>query len=154
MRQRFSQPPSRVQSEPLHAPSRPTTAMVSRGGAIGAMIFILRVIAIVLMVASTFGNYVQFVGGWAYYLPLNWPIIGAALLYQLICSLLQWGFKSGRMWIPYAISLVASAIPSFLTYNTWAGPYLTSQLGIPLGAAVLLIATIGADALPEWVLVD
>lgn len=133
---------------------RPSPAMVSRGGVIGAMIFILRVIALVLIVASTFGNYVQFMGGWAHYLPVSWWVIGAAAVYQLICSLLQWGFKAGKMWIPYVLALLASATPSFLTYNAWAGPYLAVQLGAWLGTVVLLIATIGADALPEWVLVE
>jgi hypothetical protein len=132
---------------------RPTTALVSQGGVIGAMIFILRVIAIILMVASTFGNYVQFIGGWAHYLPIDPMIVLIALFYQLICSLLQWGFKAGGMWVPYVLALLASAAPSFLTYNAWAGPYLVAQLGPWIGTVVLLVATIGADALPEWVLV-
>lgn len=133
---------------------RPSPAMVSKGGVIGAMIAILRFIAILLMLASTFGNYVQFVGGWAFYLPPNAIILGCALAYQLICSVLQWGFKAGKMWIPYGIALLASAIPSFLTYNAWAGPYLAVQLGTTLGPVALFIATLGADALPEWVLVE
>jgi hypothetical protein len=132
---------------------RPSPAMVSRGGVIGAMIFILRVIALVLIVASTFGNYVQFMGGWGAYWPINWTIIGLAALYQLICSLLQWGFKAGKMWLPYGLALLASAIPSFLTYNAWAGPYLSAQVGGVVAGLLILGATIGADALPEWVLV-
>lgn len=135
---------------------RPTTAVVSQNGVIAAMIFILRIIALVLIVASTFGNYVQFVGGWPKpeeTLPFDVLIVCIAMLYQLICSLLQWGFKAGGMWVPYALALLASAAPSFLTYNAWAGPYLATQIGSFLGVALLLIATIGADALPEWVLV-
>jgi hypothetical protein len=135
-------------------PRRPTPAMLSRGGVIGAMIGILRIIAVLLMVASTFGNYVQFVGGWGLYWPINWPIIGVALLYQVVCSLLQWGFKAANYWIPYAIALIASAIPSYLTYNAWAGPYLAAQLGSALAFFVLALSTLGADALPEWVLVE
>lgn len=134
--------------------ARPSSALLSQGGVIGAMILILRIIALILIVASTFGNYVQFMGGWARWLPLDALIIGIAALYQLICSLLQWGFKAGGMWIPYILALLASAAPSFLTYNAWAGPYLTTQLGSVLGTFVLLVATIGADALPEWVLVE
>lgn len=136
------------------ARQRPTTAMLSERGVIGAMIVILRIIAIVLIIASTFGNYVQFAGGWAHYLPLDVLIVCVAALYQLICSLLQWGFKAGGMWIPYSFALLASAAPSFLTYNAWAGPYLATQLGPIIGTIVLLIATVGADALPEWVLVE
>jgi hypothetical protein len=148
-----------VQSEPLkngkvEKKKAPSAALVSQGGVIGAMIFILRVIAIILMVASTFGNYVQFMGGWARYWPVDGLIVAAAVVYQLICSLLQWGFKAGGMWIPYTLSLLASAASSFLTYNAWAGPYLAVQVGPYLGIVVLLIATIGADALPEWVLVE
>jgi hypothetical protein len=133
---------------------RPSPAMVSRGGVIGAMIFILRVIALVLIVASTFGNYVQFMGGWGAYWPINWTIIGLAAMYQLICSLLQWGFKAGKMWLPYGLALLASAIPSFLTYNALFGPYLTTQVGAILTMIGIGIAVIGGDALPEWVLVE
>jgi hypothetical protein len=133
---------------------RPSPAMVSRGGVIGAMIFILRVIALVLIVASTFGNYVQFMGGWGAYWPINWTIIGLAALYQLICSLLQWGFKAGKMWLPYGLALLASAIPSFLTYNALFGPYLATQVGAILTMIGIGIAVVGGDALPEWVLVE
>lgn len=136
---------------------RRSPAMFSRGGVIGAMITILRLIAIVLVIASTFGNYVQFIGGWPTPpapMPIEPWIIGLALLYQAVCSVLQWGFKAGGWWIPYMIALVASAIPSFLTYNAWAGPYLAAQLGPMLGGFALFLATIGADALPEWVLVE
>lgn len=133
---------------------RPSAALMSRGGVIGAMVLTLRIIALILIVASTFGNYVQFMGGWERYLPIGWVVVGIAALYQLICSLLQWGFKAGGMWIPYTLALLASAAPSFLTYNAWAGPYLAAQLGPLLGTIILFIATIGADALPEWVLVE
>lgn len=141
-------------SKPAEAPRRRSPALVSRGGVIGAMIFILRVIAVLLILASTFGNYVQFVGGWGGYWPLNWIIIGLAALYQLICCLLQWGFKAARWWLPYWIALIASAIPSFLTYNALVGPYLVTQLGSILAGAFILISVIGGDALPEWVLVE
>jgi hypothetical protein len=142
------------EEEEERKPRRPSTAVVSKGGVIGAMIFILRTMAILLIIASTFGNYVTFMGGWARWLPADMGIIGLSILYQLLCSVLQWGFKAGRMWIPYTLALVASAIPSFLTYNAWAGPYLVVQLGTVLAPVVLFAATIGADALPEWVLVE
>lgn len=133
---------------------RPSPAMVSKGGVIGAMIFVLRVMAIVLVVISTFGNYVQFIGGWDVYWPINMAVIGLAAFYQLICCLLQWGFKAGRMWFPYVLALFASAIPSFLTYNALFGPYLTTQVGAVLAMMGIGIAVIGGDALPEWVLVE
>jgi hypothetical protein len=132
---------------------RPSTALVSHGGAIGAMILLLRIIAVLLVLASTFGNYVQFMGGWDRYLPIGGAIAGAAILYQVICSVLQWGFKAGGMWFPYAVALLASAIPSFLTYNALFGPYLATQVGTIPALIGIGIAVLGGDALPEWVIV-
>jgi hypothetical protein len=151
--QRFK--PSGVRSEPLHPATR-TPHVLPRSAVIVATITMLRIVALALIVASTFGNYVQFAGGWPApggVLPLDWLIIGAAVAYQLICSVFQWGFKALRWWLPYAVALIASAIPSFLTYNAWAGPYLSAQLGSIIAGVLILAATIGADALPEWVLV-
>lgn len=128
--------------------------VVSRSGIIRLTIFILRVIAVLLIVASTFGNYVQFVGGWEYWRPINWPAVAFAVTYQALCSVFQWGFKALRWWVPYVIALIASAIPSFLTYNAWAGPYLSVLIGSILSAAATGIAVVGADALPEWVLIE
>lgn len=141
-------------AEETRGASRRSPAMVSRGGVIGAMILILRVIAILLILMSTFGNYVQFSGGWAHYLPIDIAVVGLAAAYQIICCLLQWGFKAARWWLPYGIALLASAIPSFLTYNALVGPYLIAQIGPVLAGAFILISVIGGDALPEWVLVE
>lgn len=147
-----------VRSEPIEKKRRkPSPAVLSKGGVIGAMIWILRIIALILMVASTFGNYVQFMGGWppeGKTLALDFAVAGVAFAYQIILSLLQWGFKAGQMWIPYAIVLIASAIPSFLTYNALLGPYLATQVGDTLALLGIGIAMLGADALPEWVLVE
>ncbi len=134
--------------------ARPSPALMSRGGVIGTMIFILRIIAILLIVASTFGNYVQFVGGWVSYWPINWAIVALAALYQGICCSFQWGFKAAGWWLPYALALFASAIPSFLTYNALFGPYLTTQVGVALALIGIGVAVLGGDALPEWVLVE
>lgn len=130
-----------------------TPAMVSRRGVIGATILMLRVLALLLILASTFGNYVQFVGGWDHYLPVSAVVVGLAFGYQVVCSVFQWGFKALGWWLPYGIALLASAIPSFLTYNAWAGADLSVSLGPYLAGFVILLCTIGADALPEWVLV-
>lgn len=142
-----------VRSQPMTS-RRPSPAVLSRGGAIGGMVFILRVMAILLVIASTIGNYVQFMGGWEKYLPIDFVVIGLAFVYQLICSLLQWGFKANRMWIPYILALLASAIPSFLTYNALFGAYMAVQVGTVLAPIGIGIAVIGGDALPEWVLVE
>lgn len=144
---------SGVSSEPLKARS---PQVLPQSSVIGATIWMLRIVALALLIVSTFGNYVQFAGGWpekGVSLGFSWLVLGAAAGYQLICSLFQWGFKALRWWIPYLLALVASAIPSFLTYNAWAGPYLTAQLGSIIAGLLILAATIGADALPEWVLV-
>ena len=156
----YAAPETRVRSEdlkdgkPLGKRRRASPAVVSKGGAVSAMITILRIIAVALVFLSTLGNYVQFVGGWAAYWPINWKIVGLAALYQLVCSLLQWGFKAAGWWFPYVIALLASAIPSFLTYNGLFGPYLATQVGATLALIGIGIAVIGGDALPEWVLVE
>lgn len=136
------------------APRRPSPAMVPRGCVTIAALVMLRVIAVVLILASTFGNYVQFVGGWASYWPPEWVILLYAAIYQAVCSLFQWGFKAMRWWVPYLIALFASAIPSFLTYNALFGPYLALQVGAIPALIGIAIAVIGGDALPEWVLVE
>lgn len=144
-----------VKNEPLRPTAR-SPHVLPRSSVIVATIWMLRIIALALLVASTFGNYVQFIGGWpapGRSMPFSWLVLGAAAGYQLICSLFQWGFKAQRWWLPYALALIASAIPSFLTYNSWAGPYLSAQLGSIIAGLLILGATIGADALPEWVLV-
>lgn len=139
---------------PVEKRRRASAAMISRGGVIGMMIGILRIIAVILLIASAFGNYVQFVGGWSSYWPLNWGVIGFAVIYQAVFSALQWGFKAAGWWFPYALALIASAVPSFLTYNGLFGPYLAAQVGAVLALIGIGVAVIGGDALPEWVLVE
>lgn len=134
--------------------TRPSAALMSRGGVIGAMIVLLRIVAVLLIAVSTFGNYVQFVGGWDVYWPINWPIVALAALYQGLCCAFQWGFKAASWWFPYALALLASAIPSFLTYNALFGPYLATQVGTALALIGIGVAVLGGDALPEWVLVE
>lgn len=143
-----------VNGKPAETVRRRSPAMVSRGGVIGGMILILRIIAILLILMSTFGNYVLFAGGWERYTPIDIAIVGLAAFYQIICCVLQWGFKAARWWLPYAFALLASAIPSFLTYNALVGPYLVAQIGPILAGAFILISVLGGDALPEWVLVE
>jgi hypothetical protein len=148
-----------VRNEPLvngkpSTPRRPSPAMVPRGCVVNAALVMLRLIAVVLVLASTFGNYVQFVGGWESYWPPQWIVLLYAFIYQVVCSLFQWGFKAMRWWVPYVIALLASAIPSFLTYNALFGPYLALQVGIIPALLGIGIAVIGGDALPEWVLVE
>ena len=59
-----------------------------------------------------------------------------------------------RWWAPYGFALLASAAPSFLTYNPVLGPHLAAQIGI-YGAIMAVVALVLAgDALPEWVLVE
>lgn len=156
MTQRFTPTQHPVRSAPMDAQptKRKSPALVSRGGVIGAMITLLRIVAVLLIIASTFGNYVQFVGGWDVYRPFNVTIIVVAALYQGICCAFQWGFKAAGWWFPYVLALLASAIPSFLTYNALFGPYLATQVGAVLALIGIGVAVLGGDALPEWVLVE
>lgn len=141
-----------------------STYMFSESTVIRWAIRILRFVAWALLVMSTFGNYVQFAGGWEriYWswrdlggslAAISWGAVAFAVVFQAVFSLIQWGAKAQRWWLLYTLGLLASAIPSFLTYNAWAGPYLTAQIGAAFTVAIIGLAAIGADALPEWVLV-
>lgn len=143
-----------VKSEPLHRPARPSPAIMPRGCVITAALVVLRVVALALIVMSTFGNYVQFAGGWEAYAPLQAVLLLYAVIYQAICCILQWGFKAMRWWVPYAFALIASAAPSFLTYNPVIGPYMAAQIGIYGAIIVVAALVLAGDALPEWVLVE
>ena len=80
-----------VKSTPLHRSTRPSPAMVPRGCVITAALVMLRVVALALIVMSTFGNYVQFAGGWDRYMPPQNTALIYAALYQGVCCVLQWG---------------------------------------------------------------
>lgn len=147
-----------VRSAPLNNPpsihmARPSPALVPRGCVITAALVLLQVIAIALMLMSTFGNYVTFAGGWKTFWPPQWVVMLYAFLFQVVCSLMQWGFKAMRWWVPYTLALIASAIPSYLTYNVVIGPYLALQVGAQLATVVVIIFVVAGDMLPEWVLV-
>ena len=140
--------------------------VVPRHTAEQGAVILLWVLAIILWLASGFGNFVQFVGGWALVWPLNDKTAGGvfyALIYQAIFTLAQWGFKAKRWWLLYGIALLASAIPSFLTYNSWwINPWIVARLGpsVPftfawaIASAVIFVATVVNDLIPEWVLVE
>jgi small basic protein len=135
--------------------------LVKKSAVIRITITLLRILAILLLLASTFGNFVQFAGGWGH---VGFPRDETALksialaaflacVYQSIFSVLQWGFKAQRWWALYVVALLASVVPSFLTYNAWLGPQLAIQIGLASHLVIFLTA-IFADALPEWVLVE
>lgn len=129
-------------------------------------IIMLWVIAILLWLASTFGNFVQFVGGWGLVWPLNERTAAGvlyALVYQAVATIAQWGFKAKRWWPLYMLALLASAIPSFVTYNSWwINPWIVARLGSPvpnllawwIASVVIFVATVINDLIPEWVLVE
>ncbi len=143
-----------MNNAPARAAARPSPAMMPSGCVISAALVILRVVAIALILVSTFGNYVQFAGGWASYWPPQWTVLLYAAIYQGLCCLLQWGLKAMRWWIPYLFALIASAAPSFLTYNVVIGPYFTAQFGAQLAIVIVTLFVLAGDALPEWVLVE
>lgn len=148
------QEPMTVKSEPLNRPVRPSPAVMPRGCVITGALAVLRVIAVALILMSTFGNYVQFVGGWESYAPIQTTPLIYAALYQGVCCVLQWGFKAMRWWLPYVFALLASAAPSFLTYNPVIGPYLAGQIGMYGAIIIVFLLVLAGDALPEWVLVE
>lgn len=146
-----------VKSAPLNnppRPRRPSPAMLPRGCVVVAALVTLRIGALILIVLSTFGNYVQFSGGWETYLPLQNAAILYAIGYQAVCCVLQWGFKAMRWWLPYLFALIASAAPSFMTYNPLIGPYLAAQFGVYGAILIVSALMLAGDALPEWVLVE
>lgn len=142
-----------------------SSQVVPRHAAESGAIVLLWIMAIVLWLASTFGNFVQFVGGWEYVWPLNGATvkgIAYALLYQGMMTIAQWGFKAKRWWFVYSIALLASAIPSFITYNSWANGWLVAHVARSapadvaalLASLAILITAIVVDLIPEWVLVE
>lgn len=146
-----------VRSTPMNtAPraARPSPAVMPRGCVISVALAMLRVIALGLILMSTFGNYVQFVGGWTAFWPPQWTPLMYAAIYQGVCCFLQWGFKAMRWWIPYLFALIASAAPSFLTYNPVIAPTLAPQIGIYGAIIFVVLVVLAGDALPEWVLVE
>lgn len=148
-------------STPRHRSSH----VVSQRSAETGAIVILWVLAILLWLASTFGNFVQFVGGWGFVWPTGEQTgkgILYALIYQAIFTAAQWGFKAKKWWLLYIVALLASAIPSFLTYNVWANGWLVDHVAhtMPADVAALLagaaifVLTVIVDLIPEWVLVE
>lgn len=147
------------------APQR-TPHVIPRQSVETSAIVMLWIIAILLWLASTFGNFVQFVGGWGLVWPLNERTAAGvlyALVYQAVATIAQWGFKAKRWWPLYMLALLASAIPSFVTYNSWwINPWIVARLGssVPdllawwIASVVIFVATVINDLIPEWVLVE
>ena len=140
--------------------------VVPRHTAERGAVILLWIMAILLWLASTFGNFVQFVGGWGLAWPLNEKTASGvlyALIYQTVFTLAQWGFKAKRWWLLYSIALLGSAVPSFLTYNSWwinpwivarLGPSMPFMLAWSVASTIIFIATVVNDLIPEWVLVE
>lgn len=152
---------STVRSQPLG----PTTKVIPAHSVETGAVVMLWLLAIALWLLSTFGNFVQFIGGWEYAWPTNQytgKAVLYALTYQAIFTLAQWGFKAKRWWFLYGVALLASAIPSFLTYNAWANDWIVAHAGasVPpdvaalLTGLLLLVVAIVVDLIPEWVLVE
>lgn len=148
-----------------HYGSSPTTKVIPGHSVETGAVVMLWMLAILLWLLSTFGNFVQFVGGWDLVWPMNQHTGRAvlyALAYQAIFTLAQWGFKAKRWWFLYGVALFASAIPSFLTYNAWANgwlvaraaPTVSQEIAPILAGLLLLIVAVIIDLIPEWVLVE
>lgn len=94
-----------------------------------------RFLAVVIWFFSWYGNVLAFGGGWLGVLTMEQTALGAviiALVYQAICTVIQ--FVTCARWSNplYLIALTASVVPSFVGYR----PYVA----IPLTARVTSIA--------------
>lgn len=137
-------------------PRNQTTKVIPSSAVVIVLIRALQVIAVLLVIASIFGNYVQFVGGWPAdnaALPLDAAAILYAAVYQVGCSVAQWGCKHQGWWVAYAAALIVSAIPSFFTYNAWAGVWLAVLIGPALSIVAIALIVLFIDMIPEWILV-
>jgi hypothetical protein len=119
---------------------------------------------------STHGNYIMFRGGWDGFTFPRYAgnIAFAAIGYQVVCSAAQFGFKAAGKtygghgwWIAYIVSLLVSVVPSFIAYYQGFAPGLiapltafTGNATLPLVAAIIFVASLILDWLPEWVAVE
>lgn len=125
---------------------------------------IQRMVALVLLLTSTLGTYVQFNGGWERIWVFDERAGQAALyalLWQILFFLWQFSMIRVRAWRWYIFALLASAVPSFMSYYDLAYPWLVAYIGryLPDGpdrvltVVILLVAVVGNDMVPEQVLV-
>jgi len=90
-------------------------------------------------------------------------VLSIALIYQIICSLVQFFFRSQWRSLWYLGALAASVVPSVFAYSQFAVNTLATtilEMGvpeswtIPLAWAALSIAMLGVDIIPEHILVS
>lgn len=138
-------------------PIGPSTQVIPGAAVATTLVRALQAIAFVLILVSTFGNYVQFVGGWpaeeGQTLPLDAAAILYAIVYQVGCSIAQWGCKHRGWWFAYGAALAVSALPSFFTYNAWAEVWLTVLIGPVFSVVAVALVVLFVDMIPEWILV-
>lgn len=143
----------------------------------GGAVWIVRLLGLVLWLASLFGTYVPLAGGWEGVTAKPWPpapaAFGIALALQVCFSWAQWTFKARALawwrsrdrwegyavqasvswWLAYTGALLISAGFSAYTYGLWAQPALEAMGPVWAGLIVVGIAAIVADMLPEWIYV-
>lgn len=135
------------------------TALIPGSAFDAAPVRFLQVAAIVMILVSTFGNYITWQGAerlWAMDDRTVWAV-GGAVAWQVVCFLVQWGSRRnlGTFWWLYAIFLVASVAPATIGYWSVMGDWLTSIVGNATGAIALMAVTLaGNDAFPEFILVE
>lgn len=166
----------REQPRQEYAPPHETGIVEAESVAHGAVLLV-RLVALLLWLASLLGTYVPLAGGWEPVLKTPWPpalipaCIAGAL--QLAFTWAQWSFKSRAVlwwraqsrfgsvaaqasvgwWMAYLVALLLSALFSIVTYGQWIAPMLTGFGPPTLGWIVVGIAAILADMLPEWIIV-
>lgn len=123
-----------------------------------APVYILRGVAIVLLLLGLFGTFVAFNGGWERRWTFGddkaaWAILWSLLYYGFFCAG-QWGCKAkgGEWMFGYFGCVIMSVVPNFLTYS----PFIVEPLNLVLPSlfsyVIAVIFLIFADMLPEWVL--
>lgn len=140
---------------------RTETGLISEGFILRCLIAFIHEVTVLLMLMSVIGT---FYGTRGLDAPLAHPIqivldaVQAPMLLLLaaagqgLLSLVQWGARLAalkldpRWWVAYVLSLGVSA---WWNWNAYADPMIA--LGVPwlIAGAFLL----GADALPEWLLI-
>lgn len=110
-----------------------------------------RGIAALLWLFSYFGNVLMFVGGWSH---LGWndltaKAVGIGLVYQAVCTIVQ--FICCKHWYNplYLLALTASAAPAFVGYYPIIVEPLTQYVPFALACAGVGGVLVAADIIPE-----
>jgi hypothetical protein len=116
----------------------------------------LRGLAGAMMLTSLVGTYAAFAGGFA---TISFPMILAAVFWQIIVTVVQWGSLSNapenpRWYIAYGLALFFSAVPTYAGYDDLLIPMVAAWVGgsVTIAYAVVFASGVLLDILPEKLL--